>query len=193
MMNDLSASTPTSIAIRAWRTSIRYSPWIGTKCFGWRMLRRSFSSSWLAWPETCGRDAASYTTSAPSLKRLSTVRLTSSSLPGIGFEDMTTVSPSFTATCRLSPRVMRARADLGARGVGQQQQRALRGDRGQAGEVRLAAVDRRMVELPVAGVDDRALGGLDGDPDGVGDAVADVVRIAPERADAERLAGLDLD
>ena len=50
-----------------------------------------------------------------------------------------------------------------------------------------------MVELPVARVDDRPLRGVDGHADRVGDAVADVVRVAAERADAERRPRRDLD
>ena len=42
------------------------------------------------------------------------MRETSSSLPGIGVADMTTVSPSFTATWRWSPRAMRESALVGS-------------------------------------------------------------------------------
>ena len=43
----------------------------------------------------------------------------------------------------------------------------------EAGEVGAAAVDRRVVELEVAGVHDRALVGVQGDGDGVRDRVGD--------------------
>ena len=59
MTNAFPGATPRSIAMRAWRTSIRYSPWTGMKYFGRRMLRSSFSSSWLACPDTWGRTPAS--------------------------------------------------------------------------------------------------------------------------------------
>ena len=53
---------------------------------------------------------------------------------------------------------------LGVGGVGQQQADALVGcDRADAGEVGAAAVDRREVELEVAGVQDHALGRVERD------------------------------
>src|SRR5438128_1654149 len=130
-------------------------------------------------------------TSAPSLNRLSTVRETSSSLPGIGVADITTVSPSFTATCRWSPRAIRESALVGAPGqlgagrVRQQEENTLRGDGGEACEVSLPTVDRGVVELPIARVHDGPVRGVDGHADRVGDAVADVVGVAAEIADAE--------
>src|SRR5438094_591134 len=141
-------------------------------------------------------------TSAPSLNRLSTVRETSSSLPGIGVADITTVSPSFTATWRARhDRVehlrhvslgLRVAGHLGAGRVRHQKENALRRDGGEAREVSLPAVDRGVVELPIARVHDGPVRGVDGHADRVGDAVADVVGVAAEIADAERSPRRDL-
>src|SRR5207249_12291849 len=81
---------------------------------------------------------------------------------------------------------------LGARRVRHQEKHALRRDRREACEVGLAAVDGGVVELPVTRVHDGPVGSLDGDADRIGDAVADVVRVAAEAADGERPTGLDL-
>ena len=48
-----SGATPTSAATRPCWTSIRNSPWMGMKWRGRVRLSMSFSSSWLAWPDTC--------------------------------------------------------------------------------------------------------------------------------------------
>ena len=55
MMNTFSGRTPVSIASRPCWTSIRNSPCIGMKYFGFVSPSISLSSSWLAWPETCAR------------------------------------------------------------------------------------------------------------------------------------------
>ena len=74
-------------------------------------------------------------------------------------------------------------------GVGEQQADALLvGDRADAGEVGEAAVDRGEVELPVAGVQDHALGRVEGGGEPVGHRVGDGDELAVERADLAPLA-----
>ncbi len=63
---------------------------------------------------------------------------------------------------------------------------------GEPADVGLQAVDGRVVELPVAGVDDAPGGRLEHDRDAVGDRVRDADEVERERADLDRLAGLGL-
>ena len=79
---------------------------------------------------------------------------------------------------------------LGARRVRQQAQHALGAEAGQQGEVGQLAVDRRVVELEVAGVDDRAERRAQGDAHRVGDRVADAEGGRLERAKVDRVARL---
>ena len=76
--------------------------------------------------------------------------------------------------------------------VRHQEEDAFRRDCGEAREVGLPAVDRRVIELPIARVHDGPVRSVDGHADRVGNAVADVVRVAAEIADAERSPRRDL-
>ncbi len=80
---------------------------------------------------------------------------------------------------------------LGARRVGQEAQDALLAELGQLVEVGQLAVDRRVVELEVAGVDDEAERRAQGDAHGVGDGVADAEGGRREDADLDRVARLE--
>ncbi len=77
---------------------------------------------------------------------------------------------------------------LGVRRVGEQQPDATvaAGDLAEQREVGVAAVDRREVELEVAGVDDRALGREERDREAVRHRVRDGDELAVDRADAAR-------
>ena len=77
---------------------------------------------------------------------------------------------------------------LGVRRVAEQQVDAAVAELGELADVGAQAVDRRVVELPVAGVEDAAGGGLDADPDRVGDRVRHAHELEPERAELERRA-----
>ena len=74
---------------------------------------------------------------------------------------------------------------LGVRGVGEQGEHALLAELSEGVHVGDAAVDRRVVELVVAGEDDRAAGCVDHDRQGVGHAVADGDERDVERAQVE--------
>ena len=82
---------------------------------------------------------------------------------------------------------------LGARRVGQQAQHALLAEPGEDGEVGQLAIDRRVVELEVAGVDDRPDRRPEGDAHRVRDRVADPERHDVERADVDLVARLHRD
>ena len=86
--------TPRLSASSAWLQSMRYSPWTGMKNFGWTRESMVFRSSWDPWPETWTRVLWLVTTCAPRRMRLSMVRPTLFSLPGIGDAEMMTVSPA---------------------------------------------------------------------------------------------------
>ena len=73
---------------------------------------------------------------------------------------------------------------LGVRRVGQEQPHALAADLAEAGEVGAAAVDRREVDLEVAGVQDRAGGRAVRDRERVRHRVRHRHELAVERADA---------
>ena len=77
---------------------------------------------------------------------------------------------------------------LGVRRVAEQEVDALGCRARRAADVGLQPVDGRVVELPVAGVDDPAGGGVEHDRDGVRDRVGDAHELEPERADLDRLA-----
>ena len=75
--------------------------------------------------------------------------------------------------------------DAGPVGVGRvaaEAEQALRAELGEAGEVGRDAVDRRLVELVIAGQQDRAEVGVDCDRAGVGDRVRHVDHLDPEAA-----------
>ena len=80
---------------------------------------------------------------------------------------------------------------LGVRGVREQAQDALGAELREDREVRELAVDRGVVELEVAGVDDRPDRRAQGDPHRVGDRVADPERDDRERADLELIARVE--
>ena len=83
---------------------------------------------------------------------------------------------------------------LGVRRVGQQQREAVLAEPRELREIGALAVDRRVVDLEVARVQDRALVGVQRDGDGVGDRVRDADELGLERADLHRLAArVDLD
>ena len=85
----------------------------------------------------------------------------------------------------------RVAGDLGVGGVGHEQQDAFVAELGQAREVRDLAHHGRVVELEVAGVYDGAQGRLDGEADGIRDAVSDAEGLDAEDADVDCLAGED--
>ena len=109
-----SSGIPTAMAKRLWVTSIRYSPWMGTKNLGRTRLRRNFNSSWEAWPEAWMPEKGEWITSAPSLRSRSITRPTTRSLPGMGLAEMMTVSPGRMDTFRCSWAAIRLRADMGS-------------------------------------------------------------------------------
>ncbi len=81
---------------------------------------------------------------------------------------------------------------LGVRGVAEQEIDSFVAERGEAADIGLESVDRRVVELPVARVDDAARRRLDHDRDAVRNRVGDADEVDPERADLDHTAGLDL-
>ena len=76
---------------------------------------------------------------------------------------------------------------LGVRRVAEHEVDALGAELGEAADIRAQAVHRRMVELPVAGVQDAAGRRLQDDGDGVGDRVRDADEADPEAADLHRI------
>jgi hypothetical protein len=82
---------------------------------------------------------------------------------------------------------------VGAGRVGEQQVDALVAEPREVGEVGRPPVDRGLVELEVAGVDDHPVRGAEGVGDPVGDRVADLDRLGVERALLDDVARLDLD
>ena len=80
---------------------------------------------------------------------------------------------------------------LGTRRVRQEDRHALRAELGEDREVGQLAVDRGVVELEVAGVDDGPDRGLERDAHRVGDRMADPERHDVERADVDLVAGLE--
>jgi hypothetical protein len=101
-------------ASRACSIMCRYSPCTGTKYFGRTSVWTIFSSSCAACPRTCTSAMRLYSTFAPSLNRLSTVRCTSASFPGTADADRITVSPSTIFTCGWSWFAMRVSAEVGS-------------------------------------------------------------------------------
>ena len=79
--------------------------------------------------------------------------------------------------------------DVGA--VGEERQHALRAELGEAVQVEVLAVDRRLIDLEVAGVDDDADRRRDGQRHAVGHAVRDADELDRERPDGDRLPRLD--
>ena len=75
---------------------------------------------------------------------------------------------------------------LRVRRVAEQEVDALVAELGQPADVGLQPVDRRVVELPVAGVDDAAGGRVEHDGDAVRDRVRDADEVEAERADLDR-------
>ena len=75
---------------------------------------------------------------------------------------------------------------LRVRRVAEQQVDAAVAELGQPADVGAQAVDRRVVELPVAGVEDAAGARLDRDADAVGHGVRHADELEPERADVDR-------
>ena len=95
---------------------------------------------------------------------------------------------------RLPHEPLRA-GHAGALGVGrvaEQQIDTLVAELGEPADVRLEAVDGRVVELPVARVHDAARSRLEHDRDAVRDRVRDADEVEGERADLDLLAGLGL-
>ena len=82
---------------------------------------------------------------------------------------------------------------LGPGRVGQEAGDAFGAEPGEDREVGELAVDRGVVELEVAGVDDRPDRRLEGDAHRVGDRVADAERDDAERPDVELVAGVERD
>ena len=80
----------------------------------------------------------------------------------------------------------RARA-LGVRRVAEEEVDPAIPDLGELPDVRPAPVHRRVVELPVARVDDAARLGVDDERDRVRDRVRDADELDPERAELERI------
>ncbi len=80
---------------------------------------------------------------------------------------------------------------LRARGVGQKAYDAVLSEFGQHGEIRAAAVDRRMVELEVAGSHDSAHRCVERHAHRVRDRMADAERLDPEGPDLELVAGIE--
>ena len=72
------------------------------------------SSSALPWPETCTGALSSCSTSAPIFASRLIASWTRSSLPGIGFAEMITVSPRSTWTAGWSLYAIRVIADIGS-------------------------------------------------------------------------------
>ena len=91
--------------------------------------------------------------------------------------------PERLADDALAPGEARA---LGVRRVGEQKVDTAVAELGEATDVGAQPVDRRVVELPVAGVEDQAGGGLDRDPDAVGDRVRHADELELERAELNR-------
>ena len=78
--------------------------------------------------------------------------------------------------------------DLGVRGVGEEEVDAFLAQPRERVQVREAAVQRELVHLEVARVDDHARRGADGDREGVRDGVVDRDELAVEGADALAMA-----
>ncbi len=77
------------------------------------------------------------------------------------------------------------RVSLGVRRVGEQQVDAAIAELGEPPDVGLQAVDRRVIELPVAGVEDAAGGRFDGQADCVGDGVRHADELDAKRAELD--------
>ena len=114
---------------------------------------------------------------------------------------MTTIRPSQRAKTSSSAgpddRLRRREAGtIDVRGVAAQQQHAVAPELGQARHVGRRAVDRRLVELVVAGDEHRAELGAQRDRARVGDRVGHVHELEPERAELDGVAvveALELD
>ncbi len=81
--------------------------------------------------------------------------------------------------------------DLGVRGVGHEQVHALLAETGEGAQVRDAAVERQLVHLEVAGVQDGAGVRVDGDGERVRDRVVHGHELALERAELDDVVFLD--
>ena len=84
-------------------------------------------------------------------------------------------------------------APIDVRAVGKQRQHALRAELGEPMEVEVLAVDRRLIDLEVAGVNDDAGRRVDGERNAVGDAVRDADELDLERTDGHPCARADRD
>ena len=82
-----------------------------------------------------------------------------------------------------------AAVDVGA--VGEQREHALAAELGEAVHVEMLAVERRLIDLEVAGVHDHAGRGVDRERDAVGNAVGDADELDLERADGHAVVRLD--
>ncbi len=81
---------------------------------------------------------------------------------------------------------------LGVRRVAEEQIDALVAELGESADVGLQAVDGRVIQLPVAGVEDATRRGVEDDRHRVGDRVRHAHEVEPEGADLDRLAHLGL-
>ena len=84
---------PIFSAILEWLNKCIYSPCTGTKNLGFNNAWISLSSCSQAWPETCISSIASYITSAPFSVKSSITLDTAFLFPGIGVDDIITISP----------------------------------------------------------------------------------------------------
>ena len=98
------------------------------------------------------------------------------------------ISSKASMTSSSEPREPAA-IDVGA--VGQQRQHAGGAELREAVEVDVLAVERRLIDLEVAGVDHHAARRLDRQRHAVGHAVRDAQELDRERADRDALARLD--
>ena len=80
---------------------------------------------------------------------------------------------------------------IDVRAVGEESQHSRRAELCQAMDVDTLAVDRGLIDLEVAGVNDHAVGRLDRERDAVGDAVGDAEELDRERADRDSVARPD--
>ena len=82
-------------------------------------------------------------------------------------------------------------APIDVRAVAEQRQHALGSQLREAGQVEGFAVERRLIDLEVAGMDDDALRRVDGHRHAIGHAVRHADELDPERADGHDVARLD--
>ena len=79
-------------------------------------------------------------------------------------------------------------APIDVRAVGEQREDSLRAELRKAVHVEVLAVDRRLIDLEVAGVQDHSCRGADGQRHAVGHAVRDADEFDLERADGDAVA-----